>query len=86
MKLELELSDAQLEAIAEKVAEINAAREPAEPRLLDTRGAAEYLSIHPVTLRKWAAEGRVEFEQEEKGCKMFFSTRVLDRHRRGGVR
>ena len=61
MKLELELTDAQLEAIAARVAEIMAAREPAAERWLDTKDAADYLGCHPVTLRKLAAERRIDF-------------------------
>lgn len=83
MKLEFELTPSQLEAIAEKVAEIIAAREPAPERWLGTKDAADYLGCHPVTLRKLAAERRIDFQQEGPGCKMYFSTRVLDAHRRG---
>jgi helix-turn-helix protein len=83
MRVELELSDGQLAAIAERVADIMAAREPAAERWLDTKDAADYLSVHPVTLRKLAAERRIDFQQEERGRKLYFSTRELDRHRRG---
>jgi hypothetical protein len=83
VRLEIELTDAQLEAIAERVAEIIADHEPAVEQWLDTKDAADYLSVHPVTLRKLAAERRIDFQQEGPGCKLWFSTRVLDRHRRG---
>jgi excisionase family DNA binding protein len=85
VRLEIELSDAQLEVIAERVAQIMADREP-EERWLPTNEAAKYLGCHPVTLRKLAAERRIDFAQEGPGCAMFFSTVVLDRHRNGGVR
>jgi hypothetical protein len=78
------LTDAQLEAIAERVADIMAAREPAGERWLDTKDAADYLGYHPVTLRKLAAERRIDFQQDGPGCKLWFSTHELDRHRRGG--
>jgi hypothetical protein len=85
MRLELELSDAQLEAIAERAAEIMAERKP-EERWLDTNAAADYLGCHPVTLRRAAAERQIDYQQEGPGCKLFFSTRELDRHRERGVR
>jgi hypothetical protein len=83
VRLEVELTDAQIAAIAERVADIIAAREPAPERWLDTKDAADYLGCHPVTLRKLAAERRIDFQQEGPGCKLYFSTRELDRYRRG---
>ena len=85
IRLEIELTDAQLDVIVERLREHTAATEP-EERWLETKEAAERIGVHPVTLRKLAAERRIDYAQDAPGCKLFFSTLVLDRHRNGGVR
>jgi hypothetical protein len=40
-------------------------RKPTEDRWYKTKAAAEYLGVHPDTLRGLAAQRRVRFEQEE---------------------
>lgn len=69
--------------IAELVAERVAARlaEPQRPRAdewLDSRRAAEYLSIGRDSLRRLAAEGSIPTEQAGVGCKLFFRRSDLD--------
>jgi excisionase family DNA binding protein len=82
--LTVTLSPEQLAELADLVAA--RLREPQQERWLGTNEAATHLGCHPVTLRKLAAEGRIPFEQEGPGCKMYFSTRDLDAHRRGDYR
>jgi excisionase family DNA binding protein len=62
-----------------------AAQKP-EERWLPTAEAAKYAGCHPVTLRKLAAERKIDYAQDGPGCKLYFSTLVLDRYRRGGIR
>jgi excisionase family DNA binding protein len=82
--LTVTLSPAQLAELADLVAE--RLREPRQERWLATNEAADYLGCHPVTLRKLAAERRIDFQQDGPGCKLYFSTRDLDAHRRGDYR
>jgi excisionase family DNA binding protein len=82
--LTVTLSPAQLAELADLVAE--RLREPQQERWLATNEAAAYLGCHPVTLRKLATERRIVFQQDGPGCKLYFSTRDLDAHRRGGYR
>jgi excisionase family DNA binding protein len=79
--LEVRLSPEQLDELAERIAE--RLREPEEDHWLTTREAAEYLRIHPVTLRRLAAERRVPFIQECPGCALHFRRSDLDARRRG---
>lgn len=85
IRLEIELTDAQLDVIVERLRERMAPTAP-EERWLETKEAAERIGVHPVTLRKMAAERKIDYAQDGPGCKLFFSTLTLDRHRNGGVR
>lgn len=49
---------------------------------LDTRAAADYLSVHRDTLRKLAAERAVPTHQDAPGCKLYFRRDELDEWRR----
>jgi len=83
--------DDLITAIAERIADAVAARigrAPTEvlPEWLDSRGAAEYLGLHPDTIRKLAAERAIPAEQDAPGCKLFFLRQDLDEWRRAGGR
>ena len=83
--------DDLISALADRIAEAVAARivqTPGDvvPEWLDSRGAAEYLGLHPDTVRKLAAERAIPAEQDGPGCKLFFLRRDLDEWRRGGGR
>ncbi len=72
------------ELVAEVRAELEAGQEkPQHGHWLDTEQAANYLGVHPVTLRKLAANGRVPFEQDKPGAKLWFEASRLDSWRRG---
>lgn len=78
-------------AIAERIADAVAARivhGPGDvaPEWLDSRGAAEYLGLHPDTVRKLAAERAIPAEQDGPRCKLFFLRQDLDEWRRAGGR
>src|SRR4051794_38172167 len=75
-ELTFRLSEEDVQRIARAVAA--EMREPVQDRWLTTDEAADYLSIHPVTLRKLAAERRVPFEQERPGCALHFRQAELD--------
>jgi len=45
---------------------------------LDSRRAAEYLGIGRDSLRRLAAEGKIQSEQAGVGCKLFFRRSELD--------
>jgi hypothetical protein len=45
---------------------------------LDVRGAADYLGIHPDTLRKLAAQRAIPTHQEGPRCKLYFLRGELD--------
>jgi excisionase family DNA binding protein len=50
-------------------------------RWLDVRGAADYLGIHPDTLRKLAAQRAIPTHQHGPRCKLFFLRGELDEWR-----
>lgn len=61
-------------AIANRIADAVAARiahAPSDvlPEWLDSRGAAEYLGLHPDTIRKLAAKRAIPAEQDGPRCK-----------------
>jgi excisionase family DNA binding protein len=83
--------DDLITAIAERIADAVAARigqAPGDvlPEWLDSRRAAEYLGLHPDTIRKLAAERAIPAEQDGPGCKLFFLRQDLDEWRRAGER
>jgi excisionase family DNA binding protein len=83
--------DNLITAIAERIADAVAARfaqAPGDvvPEWLDSRGAADYLGLHPDTVRKLAAERAIPAEQDAPGCKLFFLRHDLDEWRRAGGR
>ena len=71
------------ELVAEIRAELTAGQDKHHGHWLDTEQAANYLGVHPVTLRKLAANGRVPFEQDKPGAKLWFEASRLDSWRRG---
>jgi hypothetical protein len=78
------LTPEELKALVrEAVREALHERQEDGDRWLDTRAAAEYAGVHPDTLRKAAAERRIDYRQEGPGCKMFFRASVLDGWRSG---
>lgn len=85
-------ADALLDALADRIAVRVAARlapttagpAGAEDPWLDTAAAAEHVGMHRDTLRKLAAQGRIPYEQEAPGCKLYFRRSDLDRLRAGG--
>jgi excisionase family DNA binding protein len=86
LPLTLTLSDNQLDAIAERIA-AKLAPKAKHDEWLDNRAAARYLGVHRDTLRRHAAEGRVDCQQDGPGCKLYFRRSDLDRWRgRGGGR
>ena len=48
---------------------------------LDTKQAAEYLSVHRDTIRKLAAERVIPTHQDRPGCKLYFRRDELDEWR-----
>jgi len=83
--------DELITAIADRIADAVAARiaqVPGDvvPEWLDSRGAADYLGLHPDTVRKLAAERAIPTEQDGPGCKLFFLRQDLDEWRRAGGR
>jgi len=48
------------------------------PKLLTTKEAAELLSVHPNTLRRWCNEGLIEFVRFGKRGQRRFRLSVLD--------
>jgi excisionase family DNA binding protein len=48
---------------------------------LDVRGAADYLGIHPDTLRKLAAQRSIPTHQDGPRCKLYFRRDELDEWR-----
>lgn len=79
--LTVELSEAQLDELASRVAARLA--KPAPDRWLDTSEAAEYVGLHVDTLRRYAAEGTVPSEQHEQHCRRYFRQSELDAWREG---
>lgn len=84
LPLTLTLSDDQLDAIAERIAAKLASQAPWDDECFDSRKAAAYLGVHRDTLRRLAAEGRVNCEQDGPGCKLYFRRSDLDRWRAHG--
>lgn len=84
LPLTLALSDNQLDAIAERIAAKLASRARQDDEWLDSREAARYLGIHRDTLRRLAADGRVDCQQDGPGCKLYFRCSDLDRCRACG--
>jgi excisionase family DNA binding protein len=83
--------DDLITVIAERIADavaVRIAQPPSDggPEWLDSRGAAEYLGLHPDTVRKLAAERAIPAEQDGPGCKLFFLRQDLDEWRRAGGR
>lgn len=81
--------DDLLEALAVRVADRVLLRlaqpgEHIEDRWLTTRDAAQYLAMHPDTLRKRAAALKIPYEQEARGCTLHFQRSALDRGREAG--
>ena len=79
------LTDAQLTAIADRVADRVSTRapEPLEDSWFDTRSGAAYLGVHPDSLRKLASARRLPCEQAGPGCKLYFRRSALDELRSG---
>jgi excisionase family DNA binding protein len=84
IELPLTLSDAQLDAIAERIAAKLAPRAAQDDEWLDSSEAARYLGVHRDTLRRLVAQGRVNCEQDAPGCKLYFRRSDLDRWRACG--
>jgi excisionase family DNA binding protein len=84
LPLTLTLSEDQLAAIAEHIAAKLASRPIQDDEWLDSRAAAHYLGVHRDTLRRLAAEGRVNCQQDAPGCKLYFRRSDLDRWRACG--
>jgi excisionase family DNA binding protein len=83
-KLLVVLTAEQLEELVRRaVREALAERQEDGDRWLDTRAAAEYVGVHRDTLRKAAAERRIEFRQDGQGHKLYFRRSALDRWRSG---
>ncbi len=83
---ELERDAATLEALADRLAPLLAARQPAQPQTdgwIDTKGAAEHLGITRTALHRLTAERTVPFEQDGPGTKCWFKCSELDAWRRG---
>ena len=84
--------DGLLDLLANRIADAVTARlDPGGPQhrtaeWLDTREAASYLGVHRDTLRRFASERAIPFEQDGPGCKLFFLRDDLDAWRRGGGR
>lgn len=69
------LADLVAERVAARLAEPG--RQAAD-EWLDSRRAAEYLGIGRDSLRRLAAEGKIQSEQAGAGCKLFFRRSELD--------
>ena len=83
----IDLMERAGQAVADAVAaRIEQAPSDVVPDWLDSRGAAEYLGLHPDTVRKLAAERAIPTEQDGPGCKLFFLRHDLDEWRRAGGR
>lgn len=84
--LELVIAEVAQRVAAAVVARLGVTRPEPLPDWLDSRQAAEYLSVHRDTLRKLAAERAIPAEQDGRGCKLFFRRSDLDEWRRVGGR
>ncbi len=51
---------------------------------LSSAQAAEYLNVHPATLRKLTSQGSIRFEQDAPNSKLYFEAERLDEWRRAG--
>jgi hypothetical protein len=70
------------ERISQRVAEL--LREPTPDRWLDTKQAAEYLSMHPDTLSRLYRQGRIPGTQERPNAKVYYRLSDLEKYRSGG--
>lgn len=77
------LADLIAERVVARLRSLPRAEPPGE-MWLDTRAAAAHVGVHPDTLRKLAAAGRVPYEQEAPRRKLYFRRSDLDRLRAGG--
>lgn len=84
LPLTLTLNEDQLGVIAELIAAKLASQARQDDEWLDTREAARYLGVHRDTLRRFAAAGRVNCQQDGPGCKLYFLRSDLDRCRTCG--
>ena len=85
------LLDELLDDLAQRVAAALARQLCNEPdtkedEWLDSQGAAQYLGLHPDTVRRLAAERAIPAEQDGPRCKLFFHRAALDEWRRTGGR
>jgi excisionase family DNA binding protein len=85
------LLDEILDDLAQRVAAALARQLCSEPETkqdewLDSQGAAEYLGLHPDTIRRLAAERAIPAEQDGPRCKLFFRRAALDEWRCTGGR
>jgi excisionase family DNA binding protein len=81
--LSVELSQAALEAIAERVAAMlqpgcGRQEDPLWPEWIGVETAARYLDVSPERVRKLQARGRLPYYQDAPGCRVFFNRRELD--------
>jgi excisionase family DNA binding protein len=81
--LAVTLSDSQLDELADRVATrlVAIQQDGDDDRWLDVRAAAEHLAVHPDTVRREAASGRLDSAQDGPGCKLYFRRSELDRWR-----
>ena len=89
--LQRPLLDELLDDLAQRVAAALARQLRSEPdkkedEWLDSQGAAEYLGLHPDTVRRVAAERAIPAEQDGPRCKLFFRRTALDEWRCTGGR
>jgi excisionase family DNA binding protein len=78
------LTRSELKALVrEAVREELEARRESDDRWLDSRAAAEYAGVHRDTLRKAAAERRIDYRQDGDGAKLYFRRSALDQWRSG---
>ena len=80
--LAVHLSDDQLDALADRIAE-RLAPAPAEDRWLSTTAAAAHVGCHPDTIRKAAAERVLPAAQNGPNCRLHFRRSDLDAWRGG---
>lgn len=77
------LIDLLCDRIADRVA-VRLQPIPEQDAWLDLSDAAEYLRLHPDTLRKRAKAGLIPFEQDAPRCRLFFRRTDLDAWRHVG--
>ena len=81
-----ELDGAALEALADLLAPLLAAKQPALPQAdgwIDTKAAGDYLGISRNAIHRMTAERSIPFEQDCAGAKCWFKRSQLDAWRRG---